>query len=371
MRGTLALKILSVTLLLGLLMLTGCSQLSLFDLVEKEQEGEFSIGVKSVNLKVGSEFNFNSVGGYLPYTYAVNEGTGTGTIDPATGAYTAPGTVGEATIESSDGLGHRDTASVVISDYEAIMADPATFGIHVGDPDQEIVVSGGVGPFTVAAVHGVMTPTSFSTTPDTVNYSPPPELPDAGTDYIEILDEQENSLTIKVDVLPAVGSVDLEILPTYAVLATGGNETFDITNNTGHDLTVALSDSVGNIDVNTVAAGVTSAGVTYSAPGSEGAVYLTVTDDVTGESVQADIYVQAEVTPLEISPSNVQVAPGTTVEFTASGGFPPYVFSRLNGSGTLVQTSPTTANYTPSSVISMIRVTDGVGNQAKVKIQAK
>lgn len=368
MRETINLKILFLLLPFVLFVWVGCSQMSLFDLVESEQEGEFSLGVKSVNLKVGSEFNFNSVGGYLPYTYAVSEGTDPGTIDPATGAYTAPGTVGEATVECSDGIGHRDSASVTIYDYEGIMSDPATFGIHVGDPDQEIFISGGVGVLSAAAEKGEVNPTTFSSG-DTVRYSPPATT---GTDEIEILDELGNSLTIKVDVLPAAGTAVLEILPTYAVVAPGGDtQSFDITNNTGNSLTIALEDSFGSIDNNVVTAGETSATVIYTAPSTEGAVYLSVTDDVTGDSVQADIYVQGEATPLEISPSTVRVTPGTTVEFTASGGFPPYVFSQLNGSGTLVQTSPTTANYTPESVISMIRVTDGVGNQAKVKIQTK
>jgi len=73
--------------------------------------------------------------------------------------------------------------------------------------------------------------------------------------------------------------------------------------------------------------------------------------------------------PLEITPETVQVAQGSIVEFTASGGIPPYVFSRVNGSGTLVQTSPNTANATSSSVVSMIRVTDNLGNQAQGKIK--
>ena len=352
-----------------LLVASGCSQVSLFTLMESEQEGEFDLVVDSLNIKVDSQFKFNSVGGYLPYTYALKEENG-GNIDPETGQYTAPANVTEVTIESFDALGHRDSARVSIYDYESIMAEPAAFSIRLGDPDQEILLTGGVGPFTATAENenAVVDPATFSTTPKTIKYSPPSET---GTDYIDVVDEQGNSLRIKVDVLPAAGTADLEILPTYAVVDPDGTQTFNITNTTGNSLSIALSDSFGSIDKNAVEAVETSASVVYDAPSNDGAVFLTVTDDFTGDSVQADIYVQGVLTPLEITPGNIEVSPGAAVEFTASGGFPPYVFSQLNGTGTLVQTSPTTANYTPESVISMIRVTDGVGNQAKVKIQVK
>ncbi|MCF7949293.1 MAG: hypothetical protein K9M94_11960 [Spirochaetia bacterium] len=369
MRRARTVKIVCLLLLSQILFVfAGCSQMSLFNLVKSEQEGEFSLGVESINLKAGSEFNFNSVGGYLPYTYTVNEGSGA--IDPETGAYTAPGTVGEATVESTDGLGHRDSASVVIYDYESIMADPATFGIHAGaTTPQDITLTGGVGSLTASAELGVIDPPIFVSEGEfTTSYSPPD---DPGTDYIEIVDEQENTLTIMVEVLPAAGDVVLEILPTYAVLLPNEKVDFTITNNTLNSVSIILSDSLGTIDDTPVSSGAT---VTreYTAPSTEGAEFLTITEDAPmGDSVQADIYVQGEVTPLEITPGTVEVSPGTTVEFTASGGFPPYEFSQLNGTGTLVQTSPTTANYTPESVISMIRVTDGVGSQAKVKIQVK
>lgn len=369
MREKVTLKILFLLLVSFAMFVCGaCSQMSLFDLVESEQEGEFSLGVESVNLKVGSKFNFNSVGGYLPYTYAVDEGTGA--IDSETGAYTAPGTEGEATVECNDGIGHRDSASVFI--YEGITADPASFSIHASETTpKSITLTGGVGSLTASAELGVINPPETVSSGDSVSYSPPAA---AGTDYIDVVDEVGNNLVIMVEVLPVAGSVDLEILPTYAVLAPNESQSFDITNTTGHSLTIALSESepaFGTIDIHSIAFDVTSATIEYTAPSTETAVYLTVTDDDTGDSVQADIYVQAEVTALEISPSDVEVSLGTTVEFTASGGVPPYVFEQVNGTGTLVQTSPTTANYTPSSTVSQIRVVDKVGNQAKVKIKAK
>lgn len=348
------------------LVYAGCSQMSLVDLMESEQEGEFSLGIESVNLKAGSQFNFKSVGGYLPYSYAVKDGTDTGDIDPATGMYAAPETESEVTVESRDRLGHRDSARVVI--YESIEADPATFSIHLDDSPQAISLIGGIGSLLASAELGEISPSEPVESGDVVTYSPPAAT---GTDYIEVIDELDNSLSIRVEVLADTDDIVLEILPTDTVLNPGDSQEFTITNTTGHDLSIALSDSFGSIDEDEVDDDETNASVEYSAPGTEGSVFLTVTDDNTGDSVQADISVQAEETALEITPGNVEVSPGSTVEFTASGGVPPYVFTRLNGSGTLEQTSPTTASATSTSMISMIRVTDNVGNQAKGKIKAK
>jgi hypothetical protein len=366
MRLTDIVKFLSLSVLpLVLFFAVSCSQFGLYNMLESEQEGEFFLGVKSVNLKINSDFVFTSVGGYLPYTWAVIDGVDGGVINSATGAYTAPGTAGERTVECRDGISQRDSASVFV--YEPVTADHASFSIRISDPDKELVISGGSGLLAAAAGLGAVSPASFSSG-DSIWYTPPATT---GTDYIEITDELDNSLSIRVEVLADTGDTALELLPVYAVINPGATREFTIANTTGNDLSIALTDSFGTIDIVAVSGVETGAVVEYTAPGTDGAVFLTVTDDSTGDSVQAEIYVQEDETPLEIAPGALQVAPGSTVEFTASGVIPPYLFSRVNGTGTLIQTSPTTANYTPTSVISMIRVTDRVDNQAKVKIQVK
>ncbi|MFO7849855.1 MAG: hypothetical protein R6V67_07840 [Spirochaetia bacterium] len=374
MKRIVSVKKLSQLLLLPfvLFVLAGCSQMSLFDLVKSEQKGDFSLDVESVSLKVGTEFNFSSVGGYLPYTYAVKDGTDTGEIDPETGIYAAPEVESEATVEVDDGIDNRDSARVFI--YEAIIADPASFSLRIGDPDhpdQDIFLSGGEGSLTASAELGEITPSEPVPSGSLVTYIPDPDTAYPATDYIDVVDERGNSLSIKAEVLPAEEGIDLEILPfDEVVLSPGETQMFNITNNTGNSLTFELSDpSFGDI---TVPPEETS--VEYTAASTEGAVFLNVTEDVLsgeGDTVQAEIYVQEGLTPLAISPESVEVSPGTTVEFTASGGKMPYTFEQVTGTGTLDQTSPITVDYTPDSVMSIFKVIDAAGDQAKVRIQVK
>ncbi|MGC9313622.1 MAG: hypothetical protein ACP5IA_13125, partial [Sediminispirochaetaceae bacterium] len=111
----------------------------------------------------------------------------------------------------------------------------------------------------------------------------------------------------------------------------------------------------------------------YTAPGTEGAVILSVTDGA-GTTVTADIYVTGE-TPatLTLSPSYVEASPGAILEFTAAGGIPPYTFSILSGAGYLEKISPTTMRIETSSPppLAKIRVTDAVGSTATANIDLK
>jgi hypothetical protein len=292
MKAKVNVKKLTLTVLTMLLFFSaGCSQMSLYNLLESEQEGEFSLGIESINLRVNSQFDFNPVGGYLPYTWAVIDGVDPGVLNSATGAYIAPGTAGEITVECRDGIGHRDVARVFV--YEPITADHTTFTIRIGDPDKELVVSGGSGVLAAAVGLGSVSPASFSSG-DSIWYTPPVAT---GTDYIEITDELDNSLSVRVEVLADAGSIVLELLPTSAVIDPGTAQEFTITNTTGNDLSITLSSSFGTIDIFSVSGGATSATVEYTAPGTEGSVVLTVTDDVTDDSVDAQIYVQGDEPP--------------------------------------------------------------------------
>lgn len=354
-------KIGAAVLLIVLLLLTGaCSEISLFTLLVNEREGDFKMSQDVVNVSYGETYQVKAQGGFLPYSYET--ASVYGTLDPLTGEYTAPQTGSgdeEVEIMSSDRFDSSDTMKIRL--YTHLEATLTSFTIRMGET-QNFDVSGGyiVTAYTVTAVYGTIIPVDS----DTYTYDPA----STGMDYIEITDEINNSISITVQVLSAG---ELGITPTYAVITPGGTQPFEVSGGTGifpGDFTIELSDpgfgSISNDGIDTI---------TYNAPASEGAVILSVTDDI-GTTVTADIYITGE-TPvtLTLSPSYVEASPGAILEFTAAGGIPPYTFSILNGAGSLEKISPTTMRIETSSPppAAKIRVEDAVGNTATANIDLK
>ncbi|MGC9313701.1 MAG: hypothetical protein ACP5IA_13520, partial [Sediminispirochaetaceae bacterium] len=328
----------AAAILIVLLLLTGaCSEISLLTLLVNEQEGDFAMSQDIVNVSYGETYYVKAQGGFLPYEFDLQAENGDD-IDPQTGYYTAP-QIGSDLLDvgiiASDRFASSDTMKIRL--YTHLEASPSSFTIRMGET-QEFTVSGGytdaIG-YTVAADYGTITGVSSPFT-----YTPPIST---GMDYIEITDEINNSISISVQVLSAG---ELGITPTYAVItpdAPGNTQLFTISGGTP-DYTGTLSESFGTIPANPL-----TSPFTYTAPGTEGAVILSVTDDA-GTTVTADIYVTGE-TPvtLTLSPSYVEASPGAILEFIAVGGVPPYTFSILSGAGYLEKISPTTMRIETSS----------------------
>ena len=104
--------------------------------------------------------------------------------------------------------------------------------------------------------------------------------------------------------------------------------------------------------------------------------YVTVSDSsVPPQSVTARVIVvidpDPDPQPLSISPSGGSFLSGTTIEFTASGGVPPYIFERVGpGSGHPVPVGDRKARYTVSRPppLTRIRLTDNTGDVVEVRI---
>jgi len=352
----------------SLFILSGCSEISLFTLLSNEQEGDFGISQDVVNIREGTMYDIDAQGGFLPYSFAIVSGDGS--INPLTGLYTAPLSAGGlliVEIESRDRFDSRDTGTIRV--YAPLSAVPSAFSIKTDDPPRSIDVSGGylITAYTAVAERGTISPVDT----DTFSYDPPAV---AGWDYIEITDDINNSISISVEVLPASTSTVLQLQPTTAVITIGpgASQEFTLTGGSGSfpgDFIIELSDpGFGSLPPDPL-----PNPFTYTAPSVPGAVTLTVTDGI-GDSVFSDIYV-VSATPevLELNPSFVETSPGAILEFTASGGLPPYKFSILSGAGFLEKVSPSTMIIETSSPppVTKIRVTDAVGSTATANIDLK
>ncbi len=369
--------------LLILVFLTGCSEISLFTLLSSEQEGEFRLDDEVVNIEEEKEYQISARGGFLPYSYTIISGGGS--IDPVSGLYTAPSGVTdyiEVEIESTDRFGTRATTMLQV--YEALTASPSSFSIRVGGTNESVTVSGGVGDYEISAESGKIydssgvTEINSGTGPSfTFQYNPPAIK---GMDFITVTDDLENSFSISVEVLPPEGS-ELELFPSYAVLKPGDPDyIFEVFGGIGGDDPAYFNfelepGSSGSILPAVYNFAESRWEIAYQVPGSDGTAVLTVTNEnpVTFEvyeQVSSDIYILTDDPPeLDIKPSFRLTFSGRELTFTASGGIPPYVFTKIQGGGTLEQVSDNEAvleTAKPNPIV--IRLMDAIGSSAQANI---
>ncbi len=348
-------RISAAALLITLVLLTGaCSEISLFTLLVNEQEGDFKMSQDVVNVRYGETYYVKVQGGFLPYSFATTSSVGT--LNTSTGLYETPNTGGGlelVEIESSDRFGSSGETAIQV--YPELSTSDSMISVREGDT-AEFTVSGGITPYSVAAEAGSI---SIIVPDDRYEYTAPSS---PGMDYIEITDSINNSISITVEVYPPA-PVELEMLPTTAVILPTGTQDFTVTGGDGFNpgFSIDLSPNIGSTSNNGVDT------ITYTAPNSEGALILSFTDS-SGTTVSSEIEVIAA--PLKLTPSTVSSSPGSILEFTASGGIPPYTFTEQVGSGNLEVISATSVRYETNKPppIAKIRVTDDAGTTAIANI---
>ncbi len=142
--GIFAVLILAVLALA--LSLSSCKDFSFFS--ELGIKGGLRISPSEVTITVNSSVTFTASGGTPPYTFGIASGAGSGSIDAATGVYTAPAAAGSDTVAVTDSSGQSGTASVtVVNGLEELKISPTTASVSVGN-SISFVATGGVGPYT-------------------------------------------------------------------------------------------------------------------------------------------------------------------------------------------------------------------------------
>ena len=95
---------------------------------------------------ITNTFAFSAAGGVGPYAYTLVSGGGS--VDPATGLYTAPGTAGSAVIRVTDKAGKTADATVTITVLTPNLAiNPSPASVTVSGT-QTFVATGGTPPYT-------------------------------------------------------------------------------------------------------------------------------------------------------------------------------------------------------------------------------
>jgi hypothetical protein len=138
------------TPILAVLMLSviliGCGNISLNELLEKQAPGELGITPKSATIDKNCSIAIAGKGGFMPYTFSATAGT----FDEIDGVtyYTAPDSVTNVTIKVVDGFSNEATASIGVIDSATGLNFPAAMTIAVGESTGYIMATGGVQPYT-------------------------------------------------------------------------------------------------------------------------------------------------------------------------------------------------------------------------------
>ncbi|MCM2279940.1 MAG: hypothetical protein NDJ89_17845 [Oligoflexia bacterium] len=259
-----------------------------------------TISPSTKTLVTGNTQSFTGSGGKTPYTYSVS---GVGSVAPATGAYTANGGTGSATVIVTDALGQTANATITVVGTLAI--SPTSAALTVGG-NQTFTGSGGAGPYAFEVVAGLGSVTSGGVfTASTTS----------GPAQVRVTDSMGNTATASITVNPgAATTLAVSGIPSSAVAGVA-QSTLSVTTKdsygntaTGYTGTVHFtsSDSTATLpsDYAFLAgdAGTRIFNITF---GSTGTYSVTATDTVTGT--------------ITGSQSSITVTGGTAAKLVLSG----------------------------------------------------
>lgn len=403
-------KMKELTLLTVLIIIiSSCGNFALFEELGLENlDGGITLAPASATIAVNNTLTFTASGGTSPYVFSISSGSGT--IDPDTGFYTAPPGSGTDVVTVTDLDGISDSVGVLVFTPGILGISPSaiTLGTNAGLTFSAI---GGISPYNFTIVTG---PGSINPATGLFNAGTTPGLTTVRvTDSDTPANTTDASVTITADSLsiipPAITLstndvyffVSLGGTPpyTYAITSGGGSidggtgefhapGTADITDVKVTDAAMATdSSSVTTMEglvivpqtvsipannnvafsasggsgpytftMESGAGSVTSDGF-YTAPGGLGTAEIRVTDNI-GSSRIATITITAPQ-PLNISPSSFIILTGGNFLFSAYGGTAPYNFARISGNGSISAAGSYTASGIPG--IDVLRVTDFLG----------
>ena len=347
------------------LVLAGCGQISLNQLLESQEPGELAISPTDAYVPASGTLDISGTGGFRPYMYE-NKG-GLGSLDTETGEFTAPSSVAgshETTdIEVSDSFGA--TASTTITVFKPIELSPATKTIREGDR-VTLVVTGGV-PHASEGYY-------FS-----VNGS----VPQSDDDGIWESDPFNTAGTYVAEAVDSLGNTAISTITVYASMAIDAERNWVVKGTDSIDLyavnqnpsflhifsidTAGQEENVGSVDPNLPTHSVTA---TYHAPTSEEyEPFVTIRLQEFGSGpATVDIHVLGAPPEPLIFPTSMTVFINEEVQLTASGGIGPHHFW-LVGAGSLsphpVQEYRIRYRAPDFPTTAFVWVEDALGRQAK------
>jgi len=294
-----------------------------------------TINPTSQTTVVSGTLNFSASGGVSPYTYSVLSGGGS--INAATGIYTAPGAAGSAVIRVTDSFGNISDSNVTINNVLAI--SPVSVTVAVNNIFT-FLGAGGEAPYVFSIQSG-----TGSINSSTGQYTAPAT---PGSAIIRITDALGATATANVTVNSA-----LNISPTSQTIGVNGSQTF-IGLNGVSPYTYSIASGGGSIN---------SASGAFTAPATAGSVTIQVADSL-GNTANSIVTV---VSSIALTPTTKTLAVNNTFTFSGSGGEAPYIFSIQSGGGSI---NSSTGVFTAPAVAgsAVVRITDAIGQTATANV---
>lgn len=253
---------------------------------------------QTATVAIGTTQQFTATGGTAPYTWSVSN-PAVGSIDATTGLFTAVAS-GTTTVSATDAAGLVGTSGTIT--VTAVVVSPDTAGLGVGQSLQ-FTATGGTAPYAWSSANPSVA--SINATTGLLTALAPGTTTVTATDANGFAD---TSGTITVS--------QVSVSPQTALLAVGGTLQFTATGGTA-----PYTWSSSNLAVATINA---TTGL-LTAVGA-GTVTVTATD-ANGVSASSGTI---EVRRVTVAPLSASVIVGQTLQFTATGGRAPYVWSVSN-----------------------------------------
>lgn len=354
------------------LVLTGCGQISLNQLLENEEPGEFTVNPQTVNLEVGKELTLSANGGFKPYRFVWVSGPNPDDLDTEKGVYKAPDSIGGST-ESVvlKGVDHFDTEvetqitvhnPLTLNKTTLTMTETETFDF---DP------IGGIGPFAFT-LNGAVDP-SLNFWTGWFNPATP------GIYIVEVTDSIDNMAMARVIVLEEGTGLAIDPLAANVVID-GPSVTFTAVNSSPTP-SFSRDPAIGNL--NTTGIQVT---FSVSSPESPQVVLILLEDGGETATARANV-VAADTGPLYVVPPpynpGYKIDRGSDMTFTVSGGVRPYDCGILDKEdygqpfGILEVLPPESASqqviyHAPNRAVNIwVTFTDSAGTYKEVKIKVQ
>jgi hypothetical protein len=313
-------------IVLGLsLLLAGCGQISLNQLLENEEPGEFRSTPSEANVPSGSTVTIGGKGGFKPYTYSIKEGSGD--LDPSSGEYIAPGGIEKEQIEFievKDSFDQSDISTIHVFPPLSLKVNGKLLSRITIDSTQTVDFDADGGSAATGYDYYLDGVSTFTSPLSGLWTFDPPAI---GTYLVEVQDDLENSAVATVEVVRA----DLQITPANTDVYQGGTVSFKGLNVIGTAV-YAASPAVGSFAPS-------GDDAVYTAPAAPFTGTVTVTLSDASQSVTAAVQVLVDDPGvLAITPTNTDVFQEGTVSFKG-----------LNVIGTAVYAaSPAVGSFAPS-----------------------
>ena len=267
-----------------------------------------TVSPNNAEVPIGGSFSFTASGGQGPYTWSVANTT-IGTIDSVSGVFQAL-TIGSTNVIATDS-GGLESAPITVS-VTNIVITPANVNTLQLTEVRTFTVNGGQGPFTwTASNSAIVNIVAEGTQQESVTVTPNAQ----GSFNLSVADNSGNSTNTRISVVITPMALD----PVTSTINIGSQLQLNASGGTSPYTWSSSNTGVATVDGGGLVTGVGAGSVTISA-----------TDNL-GVAQTASITVVSAAPALTLTAPLSNVNVGATLQFTATGGVPPYSWS-LGGS---------------------------------------